>query len=248
MSNAIVGTGLRAFRGHGSLKRIVLAGSLFQSKGVLQDCAMEYLADIPGLKGINVEMGDITDRGLSHITKLRELEYLNLGYTFVTDGGMRWVAMLGRLRFLGLEATSITDRGLQHLENLTELEMLWLAFTSVTDEGLKYLRNMKKLRFLDLRNCLISDAGVVHLAGLTNLEHLIFAARRHPPDYVPEAALTDASIPYLARLKKLKYLNLLGSLITEQGLAVLRKELPNCNVQHPELDLRRRRRLEDSQR
>jgi hypothetical protein len=42
--------------------------------------------------------------------------------------------------------------------------------------------------------------------------------------------ITDAAIPHIIAFKKLSYLNLKGTRITSRGLAVLTRELPQCQI------------------
>jgi hypothetical protein len=43
-------------------------------------------------------------------------------------------------------------------------------------------------------------------------------------------AVTDASVPRLASLRKLKLLNLYHTLVTEKGLETLKAALPACQI------------------
>jgi hypothetical protein len=47
---------------------------------------------------------------------LTQLEWLQLGYTQVTDAGLEHLKGLNQLRALGLESTKVTDEGVKKLQ------------------------------------------------------------------------------------------------------------------------------------
>ena len=85
-------------------------------------------------------MNLVGGESLRHITPLKRLRVLDLGYCRALD-----------------------DAGLQHLAALTQLEELDLPCTSVSDHGLKTLKQMKSLRKLDLSYTQVSKEGIKSL-------------------------------------------------------------------------------------
>jgi internalin A len=82
----------------------------------------------------------VTDAGLKHLTGLKRLEVLNLGYSGVTDAGVKRLAALTELRTLNLAGDSVTDEGLNALAGMTKLRSLILTRTQVTDKGVAELQ------------------------------------------------------------------------------------------------------------
>lgn len=78
----------------------------------------------------------------------RNLLWLDLAGTRVTDAGLACVAAMPHLTRLHLERTGVTDAGLKCLACLPKLTYLNLVATKVTDAGFASLRQMASLRQL----------------------------------------------------------------------------------------------------
>ena len=66
---------------------------------------------MPYLKRLHLERTALTDAALTHLSALKELEYLNLYGTSVTDAGLDRLKPLARLRQLYLWQTKVTPEG-----------------------------------------------------------------------------------------------------------------------------------------
>jgi YHS domain-containing protein len=80
----------------------------------------------------------------------RNITWLNLAFTKVSDTGLVTVADMSNLERLRLERTGVGDAALVHLSKLRKLEYLNLYATNVTDAGLKPLAGLPSLRQLYL--------------------------------------------------------------------------------------------------
>jgi hypothetical protein len=86
----------------------------------------------------------ITDAGLKALTAMPNLEHLDLRETAVGDAGVAALAPLGHLRTLGLYGTAVTDEGLPSIQRLAGVTRLYVGGTRVTDRGLAALRTARK--------------------------------------------------------------------------------------------------------
>ena len=111
--------------------------------------------------------------GVAEMRRLRQLEFLDLSLTGVTDEGLKALQDLPRLRALGLAHTRITGPGLGYLAGLTELRYLCLGATAITDTGLRRLKGLKQMRRLGLAATKISAEGLVGLKDFALLETLV---------------------------------------------------------------------------
>jgi hypothetical protein len=84
--------------------------------------------------------------------------------------------------------------------------------------GIGSLTNLERL-WLDSSS--VNDTGLRHLTGLKNLKHL----------RLNETPVTDAGLVYLKSLTSLNLLSLDGTQTTIAGRAMLRKALPNCEIE-----------------
>ena len=106
------------------------------------------------------------------------------------------------------------------LEKVTSLR---LPFRQITDVGLKEVAKLQNLQELYLPSQ-ITDEGLKEVAKLQNLTGLNLMACKQ---------ITDAGLKEVAKLQKLERLSLLGTKITDAGVAELRKALPKCFISGP---------------
>ncbi len=162
----------------------------------------------------------VRDVGLKDLSRLQNLQALNLRFNQVSDAGLKELAALKNLHTLNLGFTYVSDAGLKVLGSLESLEALDLYRTQVTDAGLKELAGLKKLQALDLGGTQVTDAGLKELSGLKSLRALNLNSAR----------VTDTGLKELAGLKQLRTLDLRGTQVTNEGLKGLQKALPDCKI------------------
>ena len=92
-----------------------------------------------------------TDKEIELLLPLKkQLIWLKLGSTSITDSALKIIAECTRLMRLQLEYTGITDQGLGYLSSLDNLQYLNLVGTSVTAQGLLQLKELKSLKSIYL--------------------------------------------------------------------------------------------------
>jgi hypothetical protein len=131
-----------------------------------RDADLEMLhgvAQLTGLRTLNLYATAITDAGLAHLTGLTGLQTLHLNGTAITDAGLERLRGLTSLRELSLYGTKITDDGLGHLAALTNLQTLALGGRQVTDKGMKHLLGLKDLHQISLSGTSVTEAEVKEL-------------------------------------------------------------------------------------
>ncbi len=162
----------------------------FREESDPADEDLVVLAGLPDLRMLSLgNRQRITDKGLIHISGLRQLRELALNGTAVTGSGLRHIRGCRELQALFLGHTPVTDQGLAHLKGLSSLRWLLLNHTKVTDRGLVHLAHLESLQDLELANTSITDEGLRHLEQLTWLEHVWLQG-------------TDVTVKGCARLEK----------------------------------------------
>lgn len=106
----------------------------------------------------------LTDDGLVHVAKLKNVVLLHLKGTNITSAGLVHLKGLRQLRELHLEKTKVGDEGIIYLKDFANLEYLNLYATKVTDKSLEHLAGLKKLKRLYLWQTDVTDEGVAKLA------------------------------------------------------------------------------------
>lgn len=124
---------------------------------VLVDCpleteALQQLTSLP-LREFVLMDAQITDKDLSALRQLRELEYLHLSGANITEAGLKHVAQIRTLLRLDLESLKISDEGLLQLKSLLLLRDFHLAECEVSPAALTDLQREIPLTdiFVDLK-------------------------------------------------------------------------------------------------
>lgn len=90
----------------------------------------------------------------------KQLIWLNLEHTAVSDNGMKALARMDGLRVLYLNNTGVGDEGIRNLRGLRELSYLNLVGTNITDSVLNVLAEFKSLENVFVFNTKISSVGM----------------------------------------------------------------------------------------
>ena len=208
----------------------------------VSDAGAEAIGKLAQLEELNLFTAEfVTDAAIAYLRGNTNLRVLNLRGTDVTDTSLEYVARLTNLRSLDISFTQISDVGLEHLAALSQLETLNLGGMKISGVGLhvlKYLPNLKKLSFYGIqrRNAgmcwapVMTDIELDTIGLLDGLEELnigsgVALGAGKPAELGPAAGeaecrvaggtrVTDVGVAKLANLKKLRYLDLSGSVVT----------------------------------
>ena len=87
----------------------------------------------------------------------KQLIWLKLGFTNISDSNMAVISQLDNLTWLNLQHTNISDQGLTAIRSLRNLQYLNLVDTKVTMRGILQLKELKSLRSLYIYQ--VNDSG-----------------------------------------------------------------------------------------
>lgn len=178
-------------------------------------------ADLPHVREISLEGCHITDEGLAHLRHL-ELEFVELSETQISDAGLAhlqrnrqvtqfwlkqtritdaslpFIARNRKLTHLDLGKTAVSDAGVQLLAGLPELEVLGIHGTQVTPKCLSTLQQLPKLKYLYLMRTEMDDSVIPALGQLTNLRQLDLRYTKITPEGCEKlrTALPSCAIEY----------------------------------------------------
>jgi len=127
--------------------------------------------------------GNVTDQLLKRIRDINLDLGLMLNNCPITDEGLALFEGKKNVRWLELRKTKITDEGLKHLRG-TDLESLDISTTRIDDAGLANLAelnfpNLKTVALEGLKN--VTDDGIAHLERFKQLEFLSVAGTKVTP-------------------------------------------------------------------
>lgn len=226
------------------LRSLVLAGT------ATQDDALRQIAELSGLRNLDLRNCPVSNAGLAHLIGMKSLAALRLsgatGETTVDDKGMASLAKIKTLETVMLDGLWISEEGLKPLvaiEGLVELTLaqslagdealsviaqmknlcrLRLAKTAITSHGLRAISVLSKLRDLDLSECASLDNESLETVGtLVQLERL----------NLWRVPVGDAGIRHLAALRKIRWLNLDNTMLTDEGMGTL-AGMPGLSTLH----------------
>jgi internalin A len=213
------------------------------------DHGAERLAQVTGLEQLELFAAEfITDAAVASLRANKRLRRLNLRGTDVTDISLQYAAELTGLESLDVSFTQISDVGLEHLAPLAELQELDLGGTKISGVGFHVLKLLPKLRTLRLQGIQRRNAGICWapvvtdleldtISALAGLEELdvgwgigLGAGRPSKEGRAGGEAecrvtggtrITDLGLAKLARLGRLRRLDLSGAAISPAGLKAL---------------------------
>ena len=197
----ITDDGLSAVRGWKQLQRLNLRGTKITDK------TLEMLATVPTLESLDIGFAEITDVGLDHLAVLPNLRELTIGGNKLTDLGMQMLRQLSQLTYLDLGGSQRTDSG------------LWsVTLTDGSMDSIATLTNLKELR---LNGTAVSGRGLERLKGLQTLERLHLQGCKR---------IGDSAVPVIGALTRLKLVDVKDTALTADGVAQLRKALPQAQI------------------
>jgi hypothetical protein len=212
----------------------------------ITDAGVQRLGQVPALEELTLDTAEaLTDAAASYLRANKSLRKLVLRGVDITDVGMPYLAALTGLKSLDLSHSMIGDVGLESLPALSELEELNLGGTRITGTNLNFLRLLPKLKKLSFsgiqrRNAgacwtpLITDLDLNTISLLSGLEDLnLGVGVSLGKTGVPVGAgncrvtggiqLTDLGVAKLAKLTRLRRLDISGAKISPAGLSALKK-------------------------
>ncbi|UCD57004.1 MAG: hypothetical protein JSV16_14495 [Candidatus Hydrogenedentota bacterium] len=233
----------------GSLEELNFCGSA--GGRYVSDEEMACLESLGRLKKLHVGSNHLTDRGIVSISKLGQLEHLDIsghmelskrglnrlrGLTNLqtldvkvfadairpSDGTTLDVSALTNVKTLELSGCSLQDADLVSLAGLRHLEWLILDGT-FSEEGLWRLSNLSELKHLTVNgiSCTVGDR-LGDLGGLAKLGHLTLRGR-----------ITDAALGRLTGLSSLWSLRVeTDELIRPETVAHLKQAMPAITYIH----------------
>lgn len=215
----------------------------------ITDSGLAHLSGLRELTLLTINDTSVTSRGMQHVGQLHKLRELSIGATYGTDEGMSHLSQLTDLELLDLGRSQVTGKGMAHVTAMQELTTLGLGPEQFTEEAAEHLRQLPNLVHLSFRETDVTDNEVERAASFKNLKTLVLS------DSTPGGtAVTDDGLAFVAQLPQLQVLELRGTQITDaglehlvgmkslekvdlnntkvsaQGVAKLRRALPDCEI------------------
>jgi len=241
-----------------NLQRLDLSHTRITDEGML------HLKAATSIRELNLMYAElVTDQGMSAIRNWKMLKRLNLRGTRVANGTLEILSRMPQIEALDIANTQVTDNGLDQLIALTNLKELALGRSRVGESELGFLRMLPSLTSLDLSGARpvppdMSNAArrrptvpplpqktIEALSQLANLRKLklgysgVSASDLKTLSTLQNveklgleecSRVDDQAVAELAHWKSLKYVDLQGAHVTAQGIQALRTARPGLVI------------------
>lgn len=242
--------------GFRNLQRVDLSHTRISDEGLLNLRPARSVVDLNLLYA-----EQITDQGMNAIKDWKQLTHLNVRGTRVGDGTLGIVSKLEQIETLDVSNTALTENGVEGLIPLTRIKNLAIGLNRLNDGALEILRFLTTLESLDLggprgvsRNSQRSRStgiGPGLLRALTELTNLHTLKLGHMPIGTDEISklsgslkkvqklglegcprVDDQTMTALAMWSGLQYLDVQDTAVTAAGVESLRKARPQIKILH----------------
>jgi hypothetical protein len=214
-----------------SLKQIAVVGTLKNLSLRLHKKAPEsVLEHIAGHKALNslalYNWDGFSDNGMAKVARIPNLTAINIDQcTKVTSVGIAALngLPLNRLSVRGCDR--LGNEGMNHIASFEKLKELLVQAIGITDVGARELTKLAQLEFLDLSdNFGITDACLPVLKSLKKLKNLNLSGTE----------ISDASVNSLKEIQTLEVLNVASTRLSAKGIEALKKALPKTKINEAE--------------
>lgn len=147
--------------------------AMTDEESALSDPTVPFVRRISRLKGIDLDGSEITDKGLSQLGAMPELQYLSAGNGFITGSCLPHLVGCKKLEGLRLGGTVVNNESLSCLQNFPLLTHLGLINMNLSLSGLEQVSKCRAINNLDIdSNYQIDDKALPLLLKLTKLRTL----------------------------------------------------------------------------
>jgi len=132
---------------------------------VNDDQLLSWDASSRKLEWLDLGFTQVTDRLFLEVDQPTwDVKRLSLELTNISDASMSSIAAMDNLTELDLTECKVTDRGIAELAKHRSLRKLWVGGTQVSDESIEVLSSIPKLESLIYEGSAITPQGFVQLA------------------------------------------------------------------------------------
>jgi hypothetical protein len=163
----------------------------------IADADLRWISEQKTLRRLSVS-GGFSDEGLKAVSRLSELEVLEISGGRFSGSGLDRLSSLSRLRMLSLNDLSLSDEATRSIGRLSMLESLSLANSRTGSKQTQHLKGLDHLTSLDLGGTQVGDEGLMVLAELNALRTLRLSGSMvsHKGIAKLQAALPDLQIEH----------------------------------------------------
>jgi hypothetical protein len=191
----------------------VTIGKQLKTKSVIRK-----ISKLPELQTLNVSGINFDDADAAQLAVCTKLQRLDLQGTQITGVGLQAFAELPDLVSLNLDETLIDNDAIDAILAHSNLKRLYLAKTSITDEGVAKLISMTSLLGLGLEGTKVTNTALAYISKLPELQELRLS----------NTSVTDEGLSQITKNQQLDLLHLNHTNVSTLGLDWL-KDMPSVS-------------------
>ncbi len=182
------------------------------------DKALAYLSHLTGLKYLDLDRAEVSDKGVRQLKTLKNMEQISAFGTMITGSCFKDLSTMSKLKVLNLQNNHILPESIKQIPvSFPALQVLNLGHTVLTDKALAPVAKCSQLEQLEISaNPGITDGAIPHLMALKKLKRLDLES----------TAITSKGLLKLAALKDLKVVVADASSVNTSEAALLKKQMP----------------------
>jgi Leucine-rich repeat (LRR) protein len=190
------------------------------------------ISKIQSLVNLEICGNNLTNNGITYISKLTNLKYLNIGQNYFDQLGLQKISELNlihinlnRIKFnlsmikilsnmkilsLSLFYSCLSEEYVTEISKISTLVRLSIKFCFVTPDGAKQLAKLNNLRYLDISDNELYNIGAIRISQMRNLVKLDISSNN----------ITRSGITKLINLKNLTTLNISKNVVTRNNIFI----------------------------
>jgi serine/threonine protein kinase len=185
------------------------------------DKHIHAISHITGVKNLYLDESEADADAIPDLNKFRHLRVLSIPKTGLTGTDLSRLTNIAPLEILSLEKLVHIDEFLRaDATKMPRLNTLNLSTCGLTDASMSDIAKIKSLCLLNLDHNHITEVGLKELTALPHLAKLNLKDDNFGP----------GAFPLFLKMKKLDFLELSSTELTESDIVKLRKLLPKCSV------------------
>lgn len=187
------------------------------------DRALVRLTHLTGLKYIDLDRAEVSDKGVRTLKPLKNIEQISAFGTMITGTCFKDLSTMSKLKVLLLQNNHILPESVKQIPvSFPALQVLNLGHNLLTDKALAPIARCSQLEQLEISaNPGITDQAIPHIVALKKLKRLD----------LDSTAITGKGLLKLSPLKDLQLIVIDASSLKGNDAAMLKKQMPGVTLQ-----------------
>ncbi len=174
---------------------------------------LQHLSDLP-IESLDLNSTQISNEALEHVGKMKSLVKLSIvDCDYLTDGALVHLKNLPQLEYITLSGVKLTGNVCFHLSKIPQLKSITMAGVPLTVTAAKSLSQAPQLVALQLSKSNLNSIACRELAKCKKLTNLLFL----------DCEITGEGLSMIAAAPEVSFLSFGGTILPDHGLDQLKR-------------------------